>query len=399
MDRSLAFPSVASYAEPFCVAHEPHAAIDHGFRVLTLRERLLLDLRSIHFLLALVVLACASCTVDGTAPEDETPVEPRTYAMGWSPIPPRLDTELLLRMVDSMAVVSEIAIVQEGVPWEALLAGAPMDSLVEDRAQITDFILARGMDLMFLVDPLDGLDRTQEDPELTDLGRSVLEPEIRAMHEDWVRRVASRMRPSYFGLASEINTLAAGGAPELNAVITDLINTLAPQVRQISPQTQVFVSFQADQANGRLGQTGGIDHFALIDDYDIDALGLSSYPVFAFDDPSEIPADYFDAFDAATDLPLLFVEGGWSSEDVPWSSGTPAQQIVFFQHYEQLLDAVNAEVWVMLTCADLDVASFGLDAETTAGLSNFAFMGIVGPDLKRKPSYEEWEGIFARPRN
>jgi hypothetical protein len=318
--------------------------------------------------------------------------------MGWAPIPPRLDTELLLRMIDSMAVVSEIAIVQQAPPWGPLLAGAPMDSLVTDVAALTDFIGSRGLQVIFLVDPLDGLDRRQEDPGLTELGRSILEPEIREMHEEWVRRVAARIRPSYFGLASEINTLAALGDPALNAEITDLVNTLAPEIRSISPGTQIFVSFQADQANGRLGQTGGVDHFALIDDYDIDALGLSSYPVFAFDDPSQIPDDYFAPFDAATDLPLLFVEGGWSSEDVPWSTGNPAQQVAFFQRYEQLLDAVDARVWVMLTFADFDVESFGLDAGRTLGLSNFASMGIVDSDLRRKPAYAEWARIFARPR-
>jgi hypothetical protein len=347
-----------------------------------------------------LILLGVACSDGVGAPEVETPldVSPRTYAMGWAPTPPRLETELLLRMIDSMAVVSEIAIVQQGLPWAPLLAGAPVDSLVEDIAQLTDFMAARNLQIIFLVDPLDGLDRTKEDPGLTELGRSLMEPDIRAMHEDWVRRIAARVRPAYFGLASEINTLATLGDADLNAQITDMVNTLAPQVRGISPGTKVFVSFQADQANGRLGQTGGIDHFSLISDYDIDALGLSSYPVFAFNDPSEIPTDYFSAFDAATTLPLLFVEGGWSSANVPWSTGTSAQQVAFFRRYEELLDSVNAEVWVMLTFADLDVATFGLDPDRTAGLSNFASMGIVDSNLQRKPSYAEWERIFLRPR-
>jgi hypothetical protein len=356
--------------------------------------------RVARLLLGGLVAAALACSDGVGVPDDEDgpEVSPRSYAMGWAPTPPRLDTELLLRMIDSMAVVSEIAIVQQGVPWGPLLGGAPIDSLVQDVAQLTDFMAARNLQLIFLVDPLDGLDRTKEDPGLTDLGRSILEPEIRALHEDWVRRVAARVQPAYFGLASEINTLAALGDPDLNAEITDLINTLSPQIREISPGTKVFVSFQADQANGRLGQTGGIDHFGLISQYDIDALGLSSYPVFAFDEPSDIPSDYFAAFDEATALPLLFVEGGWSSVDVPWSAGTPAQQVEFFRRYEELLDAVNAEVWVMLTFADLDVASFGLDPDRTAGLSNFASMGIVDSNLQRKPAYAEWERIFLRPR-
>jgi len=347
--------------------------------------------------LPLLINACSDAV--GSS-DDETPLEPspRTYSMGWAAVPPRLETELLLRMIDSMAIVSEIVIVQQGVPWEPILAGAPVDSLVEDVAALTDFLAARDLELIFLVDPLDGLDRTKEDPGLTALGRSLLEPDIRTIHEDWVRRIAARIRPAYFGLASEINTLAALGDPDLNAEITDLVNTLAPQIRGISPGTRVFVSFQADQANGRLGSTGGIDHFALISQYDIDAVGLSSYPVFAFDDPSEIPSDYFTPFDEATTLPLIFVEGGWSSENVPWSTGTSEQQVAFFRRYEELLDAVNAEVWVMLTFADLDIAAWGLDPDRTAGLSNFASMGIVDSNLQRKPSYAEWEKIFMRPR-
>lgn len=296
-----------------------------------------------------------------------------------------------------MAVVSEMAIVQNAVPWEPLLAGAPMDSLIQDQAQLTDLLASKGLDLIYLVDPLDGLDRTREADNLLALGRSILEPEIRQLHDEWVRQITARVRPAYMGLASEINTLAALGDPVLYAEILSMINALAPQVRQISPGTQVFVSFQVDQANGRLGSTGGIDHFALIDQFDIDALGLSSYPVFAFNDPSEVPDDYFTSFDNATDLPLLMVEGGWSSVDVPWSTGTPQKQADFFTRFETLLDGVNAVAWVMLTFTDLDIDSFGLTPERALTLSNFAHMGIMDTELRRKPSYAEWERIFGRP--
>lgn len=350
----------------------------------------------------LFLVAMAACGGDSTEPEIGPPDpptlgEPRSFLMGWSPIAPRPETPLLLELIDSIAAVSEVMLVQQGVPWEPLLAGAPMDSLVEDVAQLTDFIEAKGMQVIFLVDPLDGLDRTKEDPALVDAGRSIVEPEIRALHEEWVRQIAARVRPAWFGLASEINTLAALGDPTLYAEVLDLINTLSPQVRQISPTSQVFVSFQADQANGVLGSTGGIDHFALIADFDIDALGLSSYPVFAFDDPSDVPADYFAVFDQATTLPLLMVEGGWSSENVPWSPGTPDQQRRFFTVYEELLDGVNAAAWVMLTFTDIDFNNFGLPPDRALGLSNFGFMGILDVDLQRKPAYAEWERTFARP--
>jgi hypothetical protein len=48
-----------------------------------------------------------------------------------------------------------------------------------------------------------------------------------------------------------------------------------------------------------------------MNDYDIDALRLSSYPGFFFDSPADVQTDYFSRFDEATTLPLLMVEGGW----------------------------------------------------------------------------------------
>jgi hypothetical protein len=316
--------------------------------------------------------------------------------MGWAPTPPRPDIDLFFEVVDSIARVAEITLLQQPVPWPELLAGAPMDSLVEDRGGVADFLRAKGLEIIFLVDPLDGLDRRREDPGLVDAGRSILEPQIRTMHDAWVREITDRVRPEWMGLASEINTLAARGDPALYAEIVDMINTLAPAVRQLSPTTRVFVSFQVDEANGAFGDPI-IDHFALIDDFDIDALGLSSYPVFAFETPAEIPADHFTSFDQATDLPLIMVEGGWSSEDTQLLRADPQEQVEFFRRYEEFLDEVAAEAWVMLTYADLDIPSLELPPDRAATLSNFAFMGIVDSELRRKPSFVEWERIHDRP--
>jgi len=365
------------------------------------RLRLHIPTSSAVFML-LTVLAVAGCQNeeggnDGgmTGPTMEEG-KPRSYGMGWAPSAPRPNEGLFLAVIDSMSRVSDLTIIQQPVPWPELLAGAEMDPLIEERVEVAQYLRFKGMDVIFLVDPLDGLDRRKEDPELVAAGRSILEPEIRALHEEWVRRIAEDVRPEWMGLASEINTLAARGNPDLYGEIHDLVNTLAPQVRELSPATKVFVSFQIDEANGVLIDPI-IDHFALIDDYDIDALGLSSYPVFAFDTPAQIPDDYLDAFDQATDLPLLMVEGGWTSADVPWATGTPGEQVDFLERYEFLLDRVGAEGWVMLTFTDLDIPALGLPADRANGLSNFSRMGILDIDLQRKPSYEVWKRIYERP--
>ncbi|HZD04903.1 MAG TPA: hypothetical protein VE173_08290, partial [Longimicrobiales bacterium] len=90
-------------------------------------------------------------------------------------------------------------------------------------------------------------------------------------------------------------------------------------------------------------------------------------------------------------------EGGWTSEDVPWATGTPQEQVAFLERYEHLLDRVNARAWVMLTFTDLDVSAFDLPPDGATGLSNFSRMGIVDVDLRRKPAYAAWERIVRRP--
>lgn len=110
-----------------------------------------------------------------------------------------------------------------------------------------------------------------------------------------------------------------------------------------------------------------------------------------------MPEDYFGPFRRATSQPLIMVEGGWSSEDTQALSATPQEQVDFFRRFEGFLDAVGARLWVMLTFTDLDIPAFGLSPDRAARLSNFAFMGILDAELRRKPAYAEWERIFDRP--
>ncbi|MDP2481290.1 MAG: hypothetical protein Q8W49_12440 [Candidatus Palauibacterales bacterium] len=349
--------------------------------------------RSYAALLALGLVACGG----GGSTVGPTPAsEPRTYEMGWSAVPPRPSEASFFAATKAAAEVSDVAILQQPVPWAQLLAGAPMDSLVEDRGGVADYLRALGEKIVFLVDPLDGLNRTRETPELLAVGRSILEADIRATHEAWVRAIATRIHPEWMGLASEINTLAAHGDSTLYRTLVGMIDSLAPEIRSLSPDTKVFVSFQVEDASGYFGGQG-IDQFALIDDFDIDALGLSSYPVFVFPTPADVPDDYLRRFRDATSLPLIMVEGGWSSQSTDAFQSTPQEQVDFFRRYETLLDGVDARLWVMLVFADLDIPSLGLPADRAAGLAPFAHMGIVDSDLIPKPSYEVWKEIHDRP--
>ncbi len=335
---------------------------------------------------------------------NDTPHAPvRTYGMGWGIVTPHPTVAALLQMVPVMAQVSEYAIIQREAPWARILAGDPMDKIVDEEfVGLVDFLRGSGLKLVILVDPLDGLNRRAEAPSLTALGRSIMEPEIRALHEEWVRTLARRLHPEYMGLASEINTLGARGDPALYGVLRDMVNGLVPDVHALSPQTKVFVSFQVDDAWERPPlPDSGVDQFTLLADFPgFDVLGLSSYPGFFFEDPADIPSDYYRRFAVASGKPLIQVEGGWSSTATSVAGpSTPELQAAYFRRLFQLLDGVDAELVVLLVFADLDLddPAWGMPADRLEGLRNFATMGVVTSSLQQKPAYAVWEQVFERP--
>jgi hypothetical protein len=352
---------------------------------------------SLRFSLAAVLLSSALCAAA------RLPAQSRPFAMGFAFTPPVLTQEAAVALIPEIARRGEYTIIQREVPWTRILGGISMETVyAEEYGALVDYLRAEGLRIVLLVDPLDGLNRMKEAEETVRNGRTLLDPRLREMHERWVKLLVQRMRPQYVGLASEINTLAAHGRRVLYERIRDMCNTLAPELRRLSPGTKVFVSFQVDDAWGLPPfPRSPVDQFKLLHDFDIDVLGLSSYPVFTFHDPSEIPGDYYLRLAAESGKPVIQVEGGWGSAPSTMASdrGSPQQQAAYLQRLFELLEGVKAELVVSLTYSDLDLAdpSWHLPRDRMAILGNFASMGIVDTSLKPKPAFAIWEEQRKRP--
>jgi hypothetical protein len=94
--------------------------------------------------------------------------------MGFGPTPPRATLDSLIETIQEIAEVSELALIQQPVPWAALLDGTQtMEEPRAARERLVEFLDALGLEVVFLLDPLDGLDRRREPPELVDRGRSL----------------------------------------------------------------------------------------------------------------------------------------------------------------------------------------------------------------------------------
>lgn len=335
------------------------------------------------------------------APAGEAPAgEERDFALALAATPPRITPRALETVIERIGGLAEYGIIQRSPPWTALFAGESMEAILDrEYAPLVSRMRDVGLGIVLLIDPLDPLDRRREPPELVAAGRSILEPEVMAMYEDWVRAVATRVRPAYLGLASEINTPAAHDRRSLYIAIRDATNRLVPDLRAATPESVLFVTFQVDDAWGHLGSDPSVDQFALAAEFDVDLIGLSSYPVFAYASPADIPDDYYRRYaDAAGGRPLGQFEGGWASAGAPLGPrASPELQAQWVDRTEELLDGIDARIWAHLQPTDLALDTWDLPADRRDTLRSFASMGLLDTEFEPKPALRSWLRVRARP--
>lgn len=350
----------------------------------------------VSVLLALATLL--SCS-NGVTPIQDVP---RSYRLGFSATPPRLTIESVLATIDAWRSRSDVAQISQGVPWRALLADTTAPYLVRrDQKELVALYLSRGLPLIIQLDVTDGLDRHAEAPELVALGRSIAEPAVQQVYREYVAAIDSILHPEYLGLAMETNLVRAIAPASLYAAVKAIAalgeNTL---VAQNSTATR-FISVQVETAWGRLpnvGQFVGINTDRADFPY-IKAIGLSSYPFLAgFAEPSEVPVDYYARIvesSSATKLPMLVVEGGWSSGSVTGVTSSPDKQGRWIKRQMELADRASLVAVTQITFADLDLSTYPVPPGSILPL--FAQLGLVDANLNPKPALADWDRAFARP--
>lgn len=349
-----------------------------------------------YALLALALLS--GCSHKSTAPQMGAGA-PRTFRMGFSAIPPRPDPGIELPMLEMAARHSDAAIMHSEPAWDSLLAGVPADRVV--RAQLVplaQYWRAKGMALVYTLDLTNGLDRSAESEKLVAAGRSLGEPAIQRLARDWVTAVDTLVHPDWLGLAAETNLIRAASPPALYAAVVQTANDAAADVRARDPNVRLYVSVQVEVAWGALGGTGvfqGIG-FDLADFPFVQSLGLSSYPYLGgFADPDSVPLDYYSRVAAGTSLPVLVVEGGWTSASVGGVTSSPESQARWIDRQVALLDGARAVAVFQLTFTDLDLSAIPLPPGSILPL--FAALGLVTDDLVPKPALTAWDRAFAGP--
>lgn len=326
----------------------------------------------------------------------------RAWRMGFSNLPPRVTLNDVLRTIELWSTRGDLAAMHDEPPWAELLAGTSPDFILQrDKVGLADYYRGKGMQLMFMTDLTDGLDRSQEAPGLRALGRSLAEPAVQQALRGWVLAVSRLLKPEYLGLAAETNLIRAA-APTIYPAVKQTANDAAADLRAAGSSAVLFVSVQVEVAWGRPGN--GVFAGIATDRADfafMQMIGLSSYPYLGYAQPEDLPADYYSRLQSPNSpLPMMLCEGGWPSQGVGSGPGaiqsTPALQARYVPRIAALLDGVAARGWIQLTFTDIDLAEW--PPPVPPNLATFATLGFVDARYAAKPALAQWDALFARPR-
>lgn len=344
--------------------------------------------------LLLTGVLMAACS-DGAGPAPAA----RTFRMGFSAIPPRNDSTIVVGAIDNWAKHADAAIMHVSPPWAAMLAGHSPAGLVDTlEVPLANYFRAKGLSVVFTVDVTDGLDRSAEAPELVAAGRTITDTMIQRLYREWTLAVAGKIKPDYLGLAAETNLIRTAAPDSVYQAVVAMTNAVAGEIQAAGLPSTLYVSIQVETAWGRL-TAGSYQGIAtdLTDFPFVHAIGLSSYPYLAgFPVPDSLPLDYYSRIVQGTSLPVLVVEGGWPSVAVGSFVSTPAEQARYLDREERLLDSAKAVGVFQLTFYDLDLSADPPPPGSILPL--FTHLGLADSAGRPKPALSNWDRIRGRPR-
>ena len=363
-------------------------------------------LLSIFILLVILALACGQSTPTAPIPTlSASPFELGRTVYGFFPSPPEVSIESIMKLYQDMGQHADVALLQQNIPWKEFVDGPDVESQV-----ITDihnqYVLAQqnGLGVIFVVDPLNGLNRSEFYELPFGWKASFGNPDVRAAFTNYTLRFVREFKPHYLGLASEINTYADTHPDDFPNYLS-LYQEVYDLVKAEAPETQIFVTFQWDELNNLIPTVAGERkpyeiNWDQVEFFEprLDLWVISSYPFVVFEGGADIPADYYSPLLERTSKPVAVAEGGMPSQASGVQVRVPQDQVDY-------LNAIHTQIgerlafWIYLLLDDLNLDSYtklvrqqghGGDVQT---LSWFVYLGLRTASGEAKPALEVWDGF------
>jgi hypothetical protein len=351
---------------------------------------------------------------DGAIADEERPGQgsPDRSAVqyGFFPTSPDINREAILRHYENMGKHADFVLFQYNVPWNEFSDERPDSSRTQEEiVQFNRLAERNGLGWIYVIDPLNGLDRREFHMLPEEWEPSFADPGVRKACREFALWIVETFKTPAIGLASEINTYL-DNHPEDAAHYISLYREIYDHIKSIAPETLVFVTFQWDDLNNMIpgAAEGGIPFAAKweqIEQFEpkLDIWAISSYPYFIFNGGREIPADYYTPLLNRTDKPIAFAEGGFSTKSVGAVRLTPQDQVDFLRTvHDQLGGRLIFRVNLLLQDFNYDqfgtlLAEAGMSRENIETLGLFAHVGLIDYDGTPKPGLDVWDG-FRAPR-
>lgn len=336
---------------------------------------------------AAAVLAFGACGGDGDGGQPTPGGPERAYRMGFSSLPRELNAESYEASLEFAQEYGDIVMIHRTVPWQDFVPGASVSEETSSTTASERDAIDGDVALFFAIDPTDGAtgrDRLVDLP-VSLAGKRFDDPDVRAAFVSYAEYVALNYKPAYMALGVEMNLYYEKNRDDF-ANFRSLYAQAYAAVKKQSPRTQVTVTLQYEDLQGLLPREDS--HFAsweLVRAFqpELDFVGISTYPSFAFATPERIPPNYYTQLRAFADgLPIAIAEMGYASETGQQgvNSGTEAEQQAFVERVLGEAEAVPLLFAVWLAIWDPTYAR-----ETA--FAPFQHIGLLRDNGEEKPAW------------
>ena len=195
----------------------------------------------------------------------------------------------------------------------------------------------------------------------------------------------ARLKPAYLCLATEINFLAMQRLPEY-LHFAGLYKAAYREVKRVSPDTRVFVSFQWEWMRILDAKEPFKikEHSKVVDIFrpELDVVGLTTYPSPFHKTPGDLVPDYYTWVyrHVRKSDEILLMEVGWPTG----GSGSELEQLAYIRRLPSLLEEVNVSVVAWALLHDISLPEFDADLNT---------VGLITNKGQRKPGYREFMAL------
>lgn len=206
--------------------------------------------------------------------------------------------------------------------------------------------------------------------------------------------IAQKHQPAIMLIGVEINRYFEKSEEGFSDFV-DLYPDIYQAIKDVSPATLVGSNFQLDYMRGEAFRSGAEHdpHWEIINNFEpvLDIVSFTAFPYFDYDEPNEIPDNYFTEIGNHTSQPVMITETGWPSKPVSAFPGISASEDLQVEYFDQLLALteplpLHTLIW-----------SFQHDPEIGIAGGLFDYIGLKNNDGSPKKMFTEWTELVERP--